>query len=140
MYNSYPSYPFLPRITHDSYPFWDGCREHRLLFQRCTSCGKPRMPASFLCPHCLSGEYVWEESCGRGRIYSFVVYHRAFHPALADRIPYIVASVDLDEGIRLLTNIVSCDTNQVACDAPVEVRFVEAGDGVVLPIFQCISL
>ena len=135
----YPSYPFMPRVTDDSRPFWEGCAQHKLLFQRCSRCGKARMPASFLCPHCLSTEFVWQQSAGRGRIYSYVVFHHAFHAALSDRIPYVVASVDLDEGVRLLTNIPNCDTNQIDCGIPVEISFVDAGNGVCLPIFHCVS-
>lgn len=139
MHEAYPSYPFTPRVTEDSRPFWEGCAQHKLLFQRCTRCGKPRMPASFLCPHCHSTEFSWEQSAGFGRIYSYVVFHRAFHPLLSDRIPYVVASVDLDEGVRLLTNIVNYGTYQINCGVPVEVDFVDAGNGVILPVFHCIS-
>lgn len=133
----YPTYPFLPRITEDSLPFWQGCAQHELRYQRCTHCGKPRMPASFLCPDCLSPDFVWEPSSGRGTLYSFVVFHRSFHPALADRIPYAVAAVDLDEGVRLLTNLIDFDYDTtIKCGIVVEVGFVDAGNGIVLPVFH----
>lgn len=135
----FPSYPFQPRITHDSRPFYEGCAQHKLLFQRCSQCGTPRMPASFLCPHCLSTAFTWEESRGVGRIYSYVIFYRAFHPALSDRIPYVVASIDLDEGVRMLTNIPMCDRKLIKCGAPVEVEYVDSGTGFVLPLFHCIS-
>ena len=63
----YPTYPFLPRITEDSLPFWQGCAQHELRYQRCTHCGKPRMPASFLCPDCLSPDFVWEPAVAEER-------------------------------------------------------------------------
>ena len=138
MIETYPKPPFLPRITEDSQPFWEGCAQHRLMFQRCAHCGQPRLPASFLCPRCLSRQYAWEPSAGRGSIYSFVVFRRAFHPALANRVPYVVASVDLEEGVRLLTNIVNYGTTQIKCGAEVMVDFIDAGDGVTLPVFHCL--
>ncbi len=127
---------FAPKMTHDERPFWEGCRGHRLLFQRCARCGKVRWPASFVCPECSAFDYDWIESAGRGRIYSYVVFRRAFHPSLEGRLPYVVASVDLDEGVRLLTNIAGCDPTDLQCGQPVQVEFYDREDGVSLPFFR----
>lgn len=131
-------YPFRPLVTHDSKPYWDGLQEHKLLFQRCAHCGKPRLPASFLCPHCLSTEYNWEQSRGYGRIYSYVVYRHAFHAAFKGIVPYVVATVELDEGVRMLTNIPMCDMDKIACEAPVKIEYVDTVDGITMPVFRCI--
>lgn len=94
-----------PEPTELSRPYWDGLREGRLLFQRC-GCGHAWLPARRHCPACLKPEPAWEPASGVGTLLSWVVYHTAYHPAFADRLPYNVALVELDEGPRLLTNIV----------------------------------
>lgn len=132
----FEDYPFLPKITPDTQPFWDGCRQHRLMFQKCAACGHVRWPASIICPVCNSFEYGWLQSEGKGHVYSYVVFHRAFHPAVEARLPYVVASVQLLEGPVLLTNIIGCDTINICCDMPVKVVFADTRKGVVLPLFE----
>jgi len=129
-------FPFAPKTTHDERPFWEGCAKHKLLFQRCTQCGRVRHPASFVCPHCSSFACDWNESAGRGTLYSYVVFRRAFHPAFEGKLPYVVASVDLNEGVRLLTNITGCDTNDLRCGQAVEVEFFDREEGGALPLFR----
>lgn len=126
----------MPRITADTLPFWNACAEHKLVFQKCSDCGHVRWPAALICPECLSKRFSWIESKGRGKIYSYVVFHRAFHPTLSNQLPYIVASVDLAEGVRLLTDIINCDTRDVDCEKEVEVQYIDVGNSVVLPLFQ----
>ena len=95
----------LPEITPLNAPYWRGLDEGELRFQAC-SCGARWLPARPECPNCLRGDgWRWERSAGRGRLYSWVVYHAAYHPAFAERLPYNVAIVELDEGPRLITNI-----------------------------------
>lgn len=129
------AFELLPKISDDTAPFWQGCRERRLLFQRCSECGHTRYPASFVCPQCLSSTCEWIESKGEGRIYSFVVFHRAFHQSMAGKIPYVVAVVELDEGPSFLTNIVGCEPTQVRCDQRVRLVWEEAAGGLLLPVF-----
>ena len=81
----------LPIITPDSAPFWEGCRNGQLLLQRCVACQTWRYPPAPICPHCSEMETEWLLSSRKGRIHSFVIYHRAFHPAYADEVPYAVA-------------------------------------------------
>jgi len=88
-----------------------------------------------VCPECLSATCEWIESKGEGRIYSFVVFHRAFHQSMAGRIPYVVAVVELDEGPSFLTNIVGCVSTQVRCDQRVQLKWEEVADGLSLPVF-----
>jgi hypothetical protein len=75
-------------------------------------------------------------SKGTGRIYTFAVYHTAYHPGFAPKLPYTAAVVVLDEGPRLLTNIVDCPPGEVKCDMPVEVVWVDIDDAVTLPKFK----
>lgn len=95
-----------PVIDDRSRPYWDGLAEGKLLYLHCDDCGHNWLPARDACPACLSPKATWRQSAGAGRIVSWVVYHAAYHEALKDRIPYDVTLVELDEGPRLLTNIV----------------------------------
>ena len=95
-----------PRPSPESTPFWEGAKAHRLLLPRCNVCGRFWFPPSRRCVHCLSADFAWAESAGAGRIYSFVVFHRVYHPAFEQDVPYAVAIVELDEGPRLIANIV----------------------------------
>lgn len=95
-----------PSIDDRSRPYWNGLAEGELRFQHCAACGRNWLPARDACPACLSAAPEWRRSAGMGRVVSWVVYHTAYHESLKDRIPYNVALVELDEGPRLLTNIV----------------------------------
>jgi hypothetical protein len=123
-----------PRASAESAPFWDGAREKKLLLPRCESCGRFWFPPSQRCRHCLSPDFTWRESTGEGRIYSFVVYHRVYHPGFEADVPYVVAIVELDDGPRLLTKMVGSPSGDVRCDARVRVVFEER-DGVTIPQF-----
>lgn len=126
----------LPKINADNAPFWEGCRRHELRFQQCNRCGHVRWPPSCLCPHCHCTETDWLISKGVGKIYTFAVYHTAFHEGFAAELPYTVAVVVLHEGPRLLTNIVDCRPDNVKCDMPVEVVWKDIDERITLPKFR----
>jgi len=126
----------LPGITEDGAPFWAGCREHRLLAQRCVTCGHVRFPPSVLCPKCLGEQTEWVALSGRGQVYSFIIVHRPQHPAFLTDVPYNVAIVELQEGIRMHTNIVECPNEDLRIGLPVEVVFQKVDDEVTLPKFR----
>jgi uncharacterized OB-fold protein len=122
-----------PSMTADSQFFWDGVREHRLLIQRCTSCGVLRHPPRPMCPQCQSLEWDAIESSGRGTVFSFVIPHHPPLPWFPE--PFVVALIDLEEGTRIVSNVVGIAPAAVTIGLPVVVRF-EAFDGdVVLPLF-----
>jgi uncharacterized OB-fold protein len=125
----------VPRPSPESRVFWDGAKEKKLMLPRCTNCGQFWFPPSQRCRHCLSADFAWIESKGQGRIYSFVVYHRVYHPAFEQDVPYVVAIVELDEGPRLLSNIVETPAGEVRCDARVRVVFDECRSGMAIPQF-----
>lgn len=129
----------LPKINADNRPFWEGCRRHELCFQRCAECGHVRWPPADRCPGCLSGNTDWLIASGTGRIYTYAVYHVSYHPGFAGDLPYTVAVVVLDEGPRLLTNIVGCQPEEVRCDMPVEVTWTDVDEQVSLPLFRPVS-
>jgi hypothetical protein len=125
----------LPVASAESQPFWEGCRQHKLLVQRCEQCHGYWFPPATLCPHCLSPKWAWTEASGGGKVYTFVVFQRAYHPGFKGEIPYCVALIQLDEGPRMLSNVVG-DPKDVQCDARVQVLFDDVTEQVSLPKFQ----
>jgi uncharacterized OB-fold protein len=93
------------------------------VIQRCSACGVWRWPPQVACPTCLSEEYEWADTARRGRLYSYSIVHRPVDPARFD-VPYVLAVVQLDEGPRLLTNVIDCPFDQLRVDLPVELRIV----------------
>ena len=112
-----------PSMTPDTQFFWDGVKEHKLLVQRCADCATLRHPPRPMCPHCNS--LVWDtvEASGRGTVFSFVMPHHPPYPWFD--YPYIVALVGLEEGTRIVTNLVDVAPDDVSIGMPVEVRFEE---------------
>lgn len=126
----------LPKPDNDSAVYWDAARSHKLVIQQCLECQKFRFYPRSVCPHCLSDTFEWREASGRGRIYSFTVIHRAPTPAFRDRVPYVLALIELQEGVRMMTNIVGCDPESVEIGKAVEVTFDDVTDEVTLPKFR----
>jgi uncharacterized protein len=120
--------------------FWDGAREHRLLIQRCDDCGRFQHPPEPVCHHCLSFSLSAAEVSGRGTIYSFEIATQAFHPWFADKIPFVIAVVELIEqpNLKLITNIVEVDPDSagIQVGAEVEVTWRKLDDEFTLPVFR----
>ena len=129
----------LPKPNGDTKPFWDGCRQHQLKFQKCSECGQVRWPPSIICPNCHSQDATWILSSGRGKIYSYVIYHQAPHPAFKDKLPYVVAIVELEEGPHLLTNIIGSPHDHLRCDLPVVVTWEDVTKEISLPKFNLVD-
>jgi uncharacterized protein len=126
----------LPHPDADSRPFWEGCGRGELLLQHCTACGALRHPPAALCARCHSDAHEWRPASGRGSVHSFVVVHHAFHPAWEGSLPYVVATVALEEGPHLVTNIVGAPIEQVRIGLPVEVCFEATSTGLGLALFR----
>jgi uncharacterized protein len=126
-----------PVATAQTQPYWDAAREGRLVLQRCKDCGRHQFYPRGFCTACLSGELEWVEASGSGRIYTFTICRIAAHPALTA--PYAVALVDLDEGVRMLANVVDCDLALIRTGARVAVRFQAIGDAYTLPQFTLLQ-
>jgi Predicted nucleic-acid-binding protein containing a Zn-ribbon len=125
----------LPAIDDESRPYWEAAREHRFVLQRCGACGKHVFYARALCPHCHAAELEWVEASGRGTIHSYTVARRPAGPAFADRVPYVCVLVDLEEGPRMLSNLIVDDVDSVRVGQPVRVAFEDVGE-VTLPVFE----
>jgi uncharacterized protein len=125
-----PAFP-EPVITRVTKPYWDELSNGRLTFQHCRHCSANWLPGREECPSCLEEDWEWRPASGQARLVSWVVFHRAFHPAFADRVPYNVAIVELVEGPRLITNIVVDDAEALVIDQPlVFVPSTENGHGI----------
>ncbi len=129
----------LPRLNSDSQPFWDACRKHRLQFQRCRDCGSLRWPPAFICPECHSSDSQWVQVSGRGRIVTYAVIHRAYRKEFKDDLPYVTAVIELDEGVRMLSNVVGCDPAQLACDMRVDLVWEDVTEEFSLPKFRLVD-
>lgn len=129
----------LPHPSPESARYWQAAREHRLEIQRCNACQRFWFPPSQSCPHCLAADFTWTRASGRGKVFSFVTFHRVYHPAFAKDVPYVVALVELAEGPRLLTNIVGISADAVACEMPVQVTFDDFTEDVSVPKFVPVS-
>jgi uncharacterized OB-fold protein len=117
-------------------PFWANLQQHKLTQQRCSSCKKMfGFPPQALCPHCLASEFEWVPLSGKGKIYSHIAYHRAWIPSYQDKVPYNVSLVDLEEGGRLVTNVIGCAPEDVKIGMPVEVVFEDFPE-YTLPKFR----
>ncbi len=125
----------LPVPNSDTHLFWEGCRRHELTFQKCGECGMIRWPPSIACPGCHATRASWTVVSGRGRVYSFVIYHQAFHPAFEGDVPYVVATIELAEGPRFLTSLVGFSRDRIAVGMEVEVRWEDLDAGISLPRF-----
>lgn len=115
-----------PAIDEESRPYWEGLREERLRIQRCTGCGAHRFPPLPACPRCGAAEREWVDSAGRGRLYAWIRVHQAFAPELEVEVPYVVATVELEEGVRLVARLE--DGVEPEIDAALAVRFVHHPD------------
>ena len=126
----------LPRPTEDSHPFWDALRSRRLDLQTCADCGTVRHYPRPVCPACHSMAVAWTTASGRGVVHSWTVSHQAFHPAFEDRLPIVLATVDLEEGVRMNCRLDGVAPEEIEIGLPVEVAFEDVGDGVTLPCFR----
>jgi hypothetical protein len=130
----------LPAITSEAKPFWDAAAQNKLVMQHCKDCGAWVWTPRPLCNECGSAGVEWTPMSGKGEVYSFTVIRqvvgRAASKAFEPDIPYVVAWVDLDEGPRMITNIVGCAVEEVKLGMKVSVTFEQASKEVWLPKFK----
>ena len=129
----------LPRVDEESRGWFEGLARHELWLQRCSSCGTIRFYPRAVCTVCLSSEVVWERASGRGAVYTFTVTHQNQAPGFREMLPYVYAIVELEEGVRVPTNIVGCPPDTVRIGLPVEVVFEDVTQEITLPKFRPVS-
>ena len=126
----------LPAVNSENAPYWQYAKKHELRMQQCAGCGYIRFPPGILCPKCHSMDAQWVRLTGRGEIYSYIVYHHAYHPAFRNDLPYAVAIIKLAEGPRMESNIIGCRMEDLKVGLPVELCFDDVTDEISLPKFK----
>jgi len=124
-----------PRISSDTQPFWDGCRQGELRYQLCRGCGRVQFYPRALCAGCGATSLEWRRSRGEGSIHTVTVVYRAPSPAFRGDVPYAIALVDPDEGFRMMANVLGPDPESLAIGDRVRVVFETRGD-LALPQFE----
>lgn len=126
----------VPRVDEESRPFWEACARHELYIQKCKNCGTVFYYPRGFCPEDLSADFEWVKCSGRGKVYTYTVTRQNQSSGFRDKVPYVMAYVELEEGIRMLTNIVDCDPKDVAVGMSVEVTFEDVTPDISIPLFR----
>jgi len=116
--------------------YWEGAGRHELVLQRCRSCGTVQHRPRALCVSCPGGEIEHFVASGRGTVWTFTVTEQNQAPPFRDATPYVLAYVELEEGPRLLTNVVGCPPDEVRIGMPVRAEFRADADGLAVPVFR----
>ena len=126
-----------PAVNRDNAFWFEAAREHRLVIQRCADCGALRHPPGPMCPRCRSLAWDTVTASGRATLYSWVVAHHPRHPAFET--PYLVVVVELEEGTRLISNLVDLEADDLEIGMPLELRWLDADPDLTLPVFGPVS-
>ncbi|GIH92554.1 bifunctional MaoC family dehydratase N-terminal/OB-fold nucleic acid binding domain-containing protein [Planobispora siamensis] len=128
-----PPYPLRPAVNEDTAFFWEGAAQGELRIQKCADCGQLRHPPGPMCPSCRSAARTHVVASGLGEVYSYVVHH---HPPVPGRqAPFVVAVVELPEGVRIVGNVVDCPPSEVGIGMPLRVTYRQMDDELVLPMW-----
>jgi len=126
----------LPQIDEENRPWWEALKRHELYVQRCRDCGELRYYPRAQCTECLSPKTEWLKCSGRGKVYTFTVTNQNQAPGFRESLPYIMAYVELDEGLKMLTNIIDCRPEEAKIGMPVEVVYDDVTPEVTLAKFR----
>jgi uncharacterized protein len=126
-------YPLRPAVNRDTEFFWEGVAKGELRIQKCAGCGELRHPPGPVCPSCRSADRTYVVAGGEGEVYSYVVHH---HPPVPGReTPFVVAVVELPEGVRMVGNVTECASSEVGIGMPVRVTYRQMDDELTLPMW-----
>lgn len=130
--------PLPTPMTPEAKPYWDGLKEEKLMLPKCDDCGKAFFYPRIACPHCHSRNVGWTQASGKGKLYSFEIAYRSLNPAFKIEPPYVLAMIELEEGPRMMSNLINIEATPEALkiDMPVEVVFEKQNDDVTIPLFQ----
>jgi uncharacterized OB-fold protein len=126
----------LPYLDEENRPWWEALKRHELYIQKCEECGALRYYPRAQCPYCLSPRTEWVRCSGKGTIWTFTVMHQNQAAGFRDSLPYVMAMIDLAEGLKMMTNIVDCPPEQVKIGMPVEVVYEDVTSEVTLAKFR----
>lgn len=128
---------FEPPVGEASERFWEATKDRRFLIQWCDACAAPIFYPREVCPRCLSSDSLdWREAKGTGKIYAASVQEKPANPMMADRVPYVVALVELDEGIRVMSNVINCEPYDATVGKSVQLTWEPLSDGRHLPQWE----
>jgi uncharacterized protein len=122
----------------DSRVYWEGVAQGELRIQRCAVCARSVFYPRALCPHCHSDQLAWIVATGKGTIYTYTVAHQAYG-TFASEIPFVIAIVELEEGVRMMTRIVDAPRERITIGALVQVSFQTNAEGITLPYFRLVE-
>ena len=125
----------LPFPDEDTQEFWNGTKRHELLVQRCNN-GHYRYPPRPICPECFSQEFKWEKVSGKGEVYTFIIVRVSPRPDWQAYIPYVLAVIKLDEGPRVISNVIGIKPEDVKIGIKVAVTYEDVTEKVTLPKFK----
>jgi uncharacterized OB-fold protein len=130
--------PLPTPMTPEAKPYWDGLKDEKLMLPKCGDCNKAFFYPRIACPHCHSRNIGWEQASGKGVLYSFEIAYRSLNPAFKIEPPYVLAMIELEEGPRIMSNLINneADPAVVKIGAPVEVVFEKQNDDVTIALFQ----
>jgi len=130
--------PPTPAPQSESSFYWEKCKINELWLRHCMDCQQAYFYPRDICPHCFSKNTDWIQSSGRGTLYSFAIVYRAPSLAFREAVPYVVGLVDLEEQVRIPTNIVELneDSSDLYCGMPLEVAFRRLDEDISLPVFR----
>jgi uncharacterized OB-fold protein len=126
----------LPTVSGETKPFWDACRRGQLLIQKCDSCVEYQFYPRGICANCWSEDIKWVTASGKGTVWTYTVTYQNRTPGFAEDVPYVLALVELEEGVKMFTNIIECAPREVAIGMPVEVTFRQANNQISVPYFK----
>lgn len=126
----------FPRPTPETEAYWQGCRNHELLIQRCVQCREFQFYPRIICTNCASENLEWVKAGGQGEILTYTVVRRAVSEAYAADVPYVVALIRLDEGPTMMSNVVQCDPETLKIGDRVEVLFEDWSEDISIPKFS----
>jgi uncharacterized OB-fold protein len=126
----------LPVITEENRPFWEGCKQGKLLLQYCDVCQQSQFYPRLYCMHCGAQQLRWIEASGRGVVYSFTVIRQNKSPEFREDVPYNVALIQLEEGPRMMSNVVDIAPEDLRVELPVMVVFDPVSAEISLPRFR----
>lgn len=125
----------VPHPNADSAPYWDACAEERLIYQYCENCERSQFYPRSICIHCGKDALIWRDSSRRGTIYALTEIHTAGMPAFRAETPFAIVLVEMEEGFRIMTNIVGTPIDAVAIGDSGMIVFERRGE-MLLPQFQ----
>lgn len=126
----------IPVPDEISAPFYDGAADGKLMLQHCVACGGWSFPVRERCPHCFAAPLQWRAASGHGTLYTFAVMHQVMNPGFAADVPYNVSQIDLEEGVRMVANVVGIANDTLRIGMKLEAIFEDVGNGVHVPKFR----